>query len=124
MHVRELAELAALTAIHARSIVCHPGGVPHTTSEQYWTASKCRLDRWFRLLKALATAAEDPRLLASLPWPRVRPALEEVLASELLTRIWTATAAAYDRARSDQDLEPVARNIYSSHLDARRRLLA
>jgi hypothetical protein len=97
--------------------------VPHTTSEQYWTASKCRLERWFRLLKGLANAAEDPRLLASLPWNRVRPVLEEILASELLTRSWTATAAAHDAARGDQDLEPVARNIYTSHLDARRRLL-
>ena len=122
MHVRDLAELAALTAIHARSIVSRPGGVPHTTSEQYWTACKCRLERWFRLLKALANAAEDPRLLPSLPWPRVRPVLEEILVSELLTRIWTATAVAHDVARGDQDLEPVARNIYSAHLDARRRL--
>jgi hypothetical protein len=124
MHVRELAELAALTAIHARSIVQHAGGVPHATSEQYWAASKCRLDRWFRILKALGTAAEQPPLPAALAWSRVRPVLEEILASELLTRIWTATAAAYDEARGDQDLEPVARNIYSGHLDARRRLLA
>jgi hypothetical protein len=50
--------------------------------------------------------------------------LEEILASELLTRLWTAAAAAYDAARDDQELSPVARNILSGHLDARRRLLA
>ena len=50
--------------------------------------------------------------------------LEEILASELLTRLWTAAAAAYDAARGDQELSPVARNIFSGHLDARRRLLA
>ena len=124
MHVRELAELAALTAIHAQTIIHHAGGVPHTTSEQYWTASKCRLDRWLRLLKALGIAAEEQPLPATLAWSRVRPVLEEILVSELLTRIWTATAAAYDEARGDQDLEPIARNIHSGHLDARRRLLA
>jgi hypothetical protein len=54
----------------------------------------------------------------------VRPALEEILASELLTRLWTAAACAYDEARGDQELSPVARNIFVGQLEARRRLLA
>lgn len=98
--------------------------MPQLASEQYWTASKSRLDRWRRLLKQLTVAADQPVKPATLSWPRVRPVLEEILTSELLTRIWTATSAAYDAARSDQDLEPIARNIYSGHLDVRRRLLS
>jgi hypothetical protein len=50
--------------------------------------------------------------------------LEEIFVTELLTRLWTATASACDAARNNQDLEPVARNILSGHLDARRRLLS
>lgn len=123
MQARELIELAALVAVHSPLIVQGAGDVAQSASEQYWTASKCRLDRWLRILKQLTAAAEQPPLPPTLSWPRVRPILEEILASELLTRIWTATSAAYDQARGDQNLEPVARNILGGHLEARRRLL-
>jgi len=124
MHPRETAELAAWVAIHSPALVQGAGRVPQLASEQYWSASKCRLDRWRRLLKQLTAACDQAEKPATLAWPRVRPVLEEILTSELLTRIWTATAAAYDAAHRDQDLEPIARNIYSGHLDVRRRLLS
>jgi len=128
MHVRDLAELAALLALHSPSIVHGAGRIPHETSEQYWSASKCRLDRWTRLLRQLTQAAIQPQLAqpqlpATLSWPRIQPVLEEILISELLTRLWTAVAAAHDQAHGTDDLEPVARNVFASHLDARRRLL-
>jgi hypothetical protein len=124
MHARELAELAALVAIHSPLIVRGSGRIPPSLSERYWTASKCRLDRWLRVLKQLASAAEQPPIPAILCWTRVRPVLEEILASELLTRIWAAAAAAYDHHHDESELEPTARNIFLGHLDARRRLLA
>jgi hypothetical protein len=124
MHARELAELAALIAVHSGVIVNGAGQVPDSTSEQYWAASKCRFDRWGRILRQLAAAACQPQLPATLAWPRVRPILEEILISELLTRLWAATAAAYDAAREQQELEPVARNILTGHLEARRRVLS
>jgi hypothetical protein len=124
MHARELAELAALIAVHSGVIVQGSGQVPHASGEQYWSASKCRLDRWGRILRQLAAAAGEPQLPATLAWPRVRPILEEILVSELLTRIWAATAAAYDAERGEQELEPVARNIFAGHLEARRRVLS
>jgi hypothetical protein len=124
MHARDLAELAALVAVESPALVTAGAQVPYSVIEPYWTASKCRLDRWGRLLRQLTAAAGQPPLPATLSWPRVRPVLEEILASELLTRLWTAAAAAYDAARNDQELSPVARNIFGGHLDARRRLLA
>ena len=123
MHPRETAELAAWVAVHAPLLVQGTARVPQLASEQYWSASKCRLDRWRRLLTQVTAAAGEPLKPATLAWPRVRPVLEEILTSELLTRIWTAAATAYDAARGDQDLEPIARNIYGGHLDIRRRLL-
>ncbi len=123
MHARDLAELAALLALHSPSIVHGAGRIPHDTSEQYWSASKCRLDRWGRLLRQLTQAAGQPQLPATLSWPRVQPVLEEILVTELLTRLWTAVAVAHDAVHGDDDLEPVVRNVLSGHLDARRRLL-
>lgn len=124
MHARELAELAAILALHAPVVLRGNNGIPQATSEQYWTASKCRLDRWQRVLRELAGVTDEAALPATLAWDRTRPLLEEILVSELLTRIWTAITVALDRRGLDQDLEPIARNIYGSHLDVRRRLLA
>ena len=123
MHVRELVELAAVVAVHAPAFARQGNIVPQSAIEQYWLASKCRLDRWFRLLRRLTDAAEQLPRPAALAWPRVQPALEEILASELLTRIWTVAAVAHDENRSDENLAPIARNIWLSHLDARCRLL-
>lgn len=123
MHARDLAELAALVAVHAPVLVEGPGRVPPAASEQYWTASKCRIDRWTRLLVQLRAAGEEPLRPATLAWVRIRPALEEMLVSELLTRLWAATTVAYDVVHGEDDLGPVAQNIFSGHLDVRRRLL-
>src|SRR3954469_14933553 len=123
MHVRELAELAALIAVHWPSIVRGGVQIPPGLNEEYWSASKCRLDRWSRLLRPLAATTDSALLSPALAWPRVQPVLEEILVSELLTRIWTAAAAAYDAQAVEDELEGVARNVFAGHLDARRQLL-
>ena len=124
MHHRELAELAALLAIHSPAIVQQRRTLSPGSSQAYWAASKCRLDRWSRVLRQLTTAEADGQLPATLAWPRFAPVLEEILVSELLTRIWTATTVAYDAALGEQELEPVGRSIFMAHLDARRRVLS
>ncbi len=123
MHSRELVELAALVAVHAPVFVRRADRPPQTLIEEYWAASRCRLDRWTRLLKRLADASTEIARPAALAWSRIAPALEEILASELLVRIWTAAATAHDRARDDTEIEPVARSIFNGHEEARRRLL-
>jgi hypothetical protein len=123
MQSRELVELAALVALHSPVLAQGHRRVPQGTIEQYWTAARCRIDRWLRLLRRLAAASHESPLPATLSYARVRPVLEEILASEPLVRIFTATAAAYDAERGDQDLEPIARSIYTGHLDVRCRLL-
>jgi hypothetical protein len=124
MHVRDLVELAAVVAVHAPAFARQGNALPQSAIEQYWVASKCRIQRWQRMLRRLTDAAGQMPLPAALAWPRVLPVLEEILASELLTRIWTAAAVAHDENRSDENLAPIARNIWLSHLDVRRRVLA
>jgi hypothetical protein len=123
MHARELAELGALLAVNSPVIAKGAAWLPARLNEEYWAASKCRLDRWGRVLLQLTGAAGQVEIPATLAWPRVRPVLEEILVSELLTRLWTATACACDASSGEENYEPVARNIFVGHLDARRRLL-
>lgn len=124
MHVRQLAELAAAIALEGHALIASDAEISAHSQEEYWAASKCRLDRWGRLLRRLAEAARVTVRPIALRAERVRPVLEEIFVSELLTRLWTAVACGYDAARGRAECEPVARNIWSGHLEARRRLLA
>jgi hypothetical protein len=56
-------------------------------------------------------------------WCEMRPVMQEVLASELLTRAWAAVACCYDRRHQSFFLEPVVLSVLSSHMEARSRAL-
>ncbi|MGA2619894.1 MAG: hypothetical protein ABSF26_19950 [Thermoguttaceae bacterium] len=124
MHARELVELAAILSSHAAVLIRGTHRLSASGIQQYWTASKCRLDRWARSLKTLAAEA-PPRDATALAvrWPTVRGALEEILTGEVLTRVWAAVLTLYDRQRGTQDAEAVGRSIMIGHLEARHRVL-
>ena len=124
MHARELIELAALVSVHGPVLVRTSGRISETSLEQYWTASKSRLDRWGRTLKSLSSgAAESERPPVPSRGPRLRGVLEEILTGEVLTRVWTAVMHAYDRHRGTDQGEPIARSVLVGHLEARHRVL-
>jgi hypothetical protein len=122
MHVCRLIELAGLLVWHGPTLICNGEAIPSDSIEQYWTTSKVRLDRWAWSLKRLskhdasdAASAQDTPNAVSL--------LEEILASEMLTRVWTAVACVHDRQRGQQDIEPVARSIMLGQMEMRHRVL-
>jgi hypothetical protein len=122
MHARDLVELAALVAVHAPVLARGPAAIAPSSVEQYWTASKCRLDRWCRSLKGWTVRAgasgagpPDSRRIAGL--------VEEILSGEVLTRVWAAAAAAHDRHHGADLIGPAARSILVGHLEARHRVL-
>jgi len=124
MHARDLVELAAVVAASGPVLVRQAGPIPSSSVEQYWVASKCRLDRWGRGLRELTVeAARGGPDWHRTRWPRFRALLEEVLTGEVLTRVWAAVACAHDRHRSTDAAEPVARSVLMGHLDARHRVL-
>lgn len=123
MHARELVELAAIVAAHGPVLI--RGGTPIASEsiEQYWTASKVRLDRWAWRLRSFA---DRPELLVRHgrdPWTEVRGVLEEILTGEMLTRVWTAVLCDCDRRRGVDEAEPVARSVMIGHMEARHRAL-
>lgn len=134
MNHGELLELAAVVAAHGPALVRVDRPLPPEALKQYWSASKCRQDRWARALKQFSTAAEPSPTTdcdahsASPRAPRwqadARSVVQEILASEVLTRAWTALLIAHDRRRQTADAEPIARSIYVGQLEARHRALA
>ena len=142
MHVRELIELAGLVSAHGPLLVEGQRPVANEHIERYWVASKTRLDRWARSLKGFADGVNDAAsalperperhsahkgpaspAAAKLPWQHVRSVMEEILVSEVLTRVWTAVLCAHDRRHGADDAGPVARSVMLGHVEARHRAL-
>jgi len=124
MHAHELIELAALIAAHGPVLVRTPGRIPDAGIEDYWIASKSRLDRWGRALKQISS--DDPGVAGrptTLERPESRGVLEEIITGDVLTRVWTAVMYAYDRLRGTDQAEPIARSVLVGHLEARYRVM-
>ena len=124
MHASQLVELAAIVSAHGPVLVRRTRQLSITGIEQYWTESKCRLDRWHRSLKSFSSsAAGGDAAWRRAQWPFIRGVLEEILTSEMLTRVWTAVMCAYDRSHGTNLAEPVARSVMIGHMEARHRVL-
>ena len=130
MHVREIVDLALFVAAQGPVLLSSRQQVPENALAQYWTASKCRLDRWNRLLRH-AQDSHAPTSDASLSPEKVPAGLrnlqavcEEILISEMLTRVWSSLLAAVDYNTGSGDAQPLAANVLACHLNASNRVLS
>jgi hypothetical protein len=128
MHARDLIELAALVSVHGPIFIRH-GRVSESALQSYWSVSKARQAAWTLSLAEHADLSSQNwehlshEAAQMLAWQNIRPVLEEILATEILTRIWTAIACAHDNHRQQTILTPVVKNIYTGHLEARNQAL-
>jgi hypothetical protein len=124
MHARELVELAAILASDGPTIIEHTPHLSGSGLEQYWSASRCRQDRWVRSLKSFSDRQQylSPKNIAA-QWKTIANVLDEVLTSEVLTRIWGAVCCSFERQRGLDEASPVVRNILAGHLEVRNRAL-
>lgn len=123
MHVAELAELAAVMAHHGPALLYRHASVPPEAVSCYWTASRQRLDLWHHTLVRFDRAeCRENQACMRRWWQEHLGVLEEILVSELLTRVIAAIADGADRATGRDEFSPIAQAIYLSHLDARNRV--
>lgn len=120
MDVQDLVELGASVAFHGTCFVPHSPRLTERHMKHYWVASRVRHDRWSKTLKhhELATSFEKRQ-----HWPRVRAVMEEILAGELLTRLWAAVGCAFDQSHATNQLTPIVRSVATIHMEARNRVL-
>lgn len=86
MHAHELADLAALAAVHGEQLIAADAATIDQLLSVYWKASRCRIDRWCR---SLALVAKHPDRQA---WTDYEiGAVEEILVSDLVTRVIAST---------------------------------
>jgi len=123
MRCYELIELSAAIAVNAEEFIQGRKRLSDASVWEYWSVSRRRFDRWARTLtndlEQLRSDDEEP----SLVWRRARPVLEEILTGEILTRVWTAVACAYDQHGGASYVSPVVRSVFLGHLEARNRAL-
>ncbi len=123
MHASELVETAALLATHANKIIHTSARIHQDALEKYWLASRTRHDRWSRSFKTYTELIRNGTGDQERTWWTMRPVLEEILLSEVLTRVWTGIGSAYDRQRGIRDIEPILHSVLTTHLEARSRAL-
>jgi len=125
MHVVQLAELAAVIAHHGPALLHRHSSVPPEAVNGYWTASRLRLDLWHQTLARFNRAKNSGNHYRMRCWWQDHMGvLEEILASEILTRVVAAIADGTDRAGQRDEFSPIAQAIYLSHLEARNRVQA
>lgn len=113
-------ELAALAASFGPVLIDSRRPLPREALHRYWAASRCRANHWCREMKR--HAQRDGGSTRGL-WAATRPIIEDILLSEVLTRVWGAVLTASDQRRGEREAEPIARSALAAHLDARTRAL-
>jgi hypothetical protein len=123
MQASDLVELAALISAEAPSLLRRASRFSPAGGDAYWTASKCRLDRWTRQLKFDCAPGGSRAVDARMEHPACFATCLEVFTSEVLTRVWAAAAEAEDQRSELTEFAPTAHSILFGHQEARSRVL-
>lgn len=122
MHANQLADLAAWVAIHSSNFV--EGNTENTAidAKEYWVKSKCRISRWNATIKMFDHDLRDPERSHN-PWPALEIVVQEIVISEILTRVMAAAFSIYDQSTRNDELKGVAHGILIAHMETRNRVM-
>ncbi|MFK7769030.1 MAG: hypothetical protein AB8B55_17540 [Mariniblastus sp.] len=122
MHSSQLAELASWVATHSGNLVYGEQDQPMLVASTYWTASKVRIQRWVTALKMFENDFEDVKK-GHDPWHALEIVVQEILMSEVLTRIWAAAVLNHDWYHQKDEMHGLAHSIHVSHIEAKNRAI-
>ncbi len=124
MHSIELARLAALIAAQGPSLILIRPTIPAEATVRYWSAARQRFDLWNQGLGRFHDLENAGRSLAIRDWWQEHLAMiEEILVSEILTRVMAAIGAGLDAQCAHGDVEPITQSVFLTHLESRNRVL-
>lgn len=124
MHAVQLADLAAILALHGPSLLFRRELISEEALHAYWAANRGRSESWNRRLGEYQEHERDGGM-ADLRqwWEEQYPLLEEILLSEPLTRIYAGLAASLDAKGETEQISPITHSVFLNHLEARNRVL-
>lgn len=122
-----LPEIAAMMAAYGQNFVEQWAPMPVQVVGDFYVLSRNRFNRWMRMLddldrRAVLTQADLPfSSIGNLPGVRI--VTEQILITEMVTRVWSILLIAHDRFRGENDTEALAANVFLGHQAVRRRAL-
>lgn len=123
MHCVLIADLAALVSQHGPAILYGRETVPPESVSQYWATSRNRLELWHQTIARYRKTEQVGDFSAMRAWWKDHiSVVEEVLVTEMLTRVIATMAAGWDRAHSVDEVSPVTHAVYLNHLEVRNRI--
>jgi hypothetical protein len=117
-----LAELGSWVASFSSNLVFCKTEQPMMVGTHYWVSSQKRAERWFTALKMFEQDFKNPKVRHD-PWPALEIVVQEILLSELLTRVWSAAVTTYDQCRESDELFGLAHSVHIRHQEAKNRAL-
>ena len=124
MNVVNLAEIGSWIAVNGKSLLHHLPQVIEAAKE-YWVAANCRSSRWALALKTFSRDLDldpsDPDFHD--PWPAMEVVIEEILISELLTKVWAAMLVSYETQNGSDEVRGLAHGVHLAHMEARNRAI-
>ena len=122
MHASLLAEVGSWVAVYSSNLVFCQKEQPMLVGTHYWVASQKRAERWTTALKMFDQDFQNPSVRHD-PWPALEIVVQEILLSELLTRVWSAAVTAYDHYRESDELFGLAHSVHIRHQEVKNRAL-
>jgi hypothetical protein len=122
MHASLLAELGSWVAVYSSNLVFGQSEQPTLIGTHYWVASQKRAERWVAALKMFEKDFKNPNVRHD-PWPALEIVVQEVLLSELLTRVWSAVVTTHDEHHNSDELFGLAHSVHIRHQEAKNRAL-
>ena len=124
MHAALLADLAATIALHGPRMLTVKDAIPPAALQQYWIASRDRSSRWHQSLGKYHQYDVNGDLIGMRAWWETHvPLMEEILVSEILTRVYAALGHGLDANAHEPEISPVVHSVHLTHLEARNRVL-
>ena len=123
MHSVLLVDLAAVVSEHGPAILYGRDTLSPEALTHYWTATHSRFNLWHQAMARYSRAEKVNDEDAMNAWWRDHTAvLEEILVSEILSRVVAALGAGLDARASDEEISPVTHAILLNHMEASNRV--
>ena len=122
MHASLLAELGSWIAVYSSNLIFGDNEQPMLVGTNYWIASQTRSQRWMSALRMFEDDFKNQNVRHD-PWPALEIVVQEILLSELLTRVWSATVTTYDVYHNADELHGLAHSVHIRHQEAKNRAL-
>lgn len=121
MHAKQLAALGGWIASRANEII-QLNELDVESQTEYWVNSRDRLQRWHSTLKMFHSDVSEPQPQHD-PWHAIQVVTQEVLVTELLTRVWSTVLLEFSHRTGDRAYVGIANGTFVGHVEARNRAI-